>query len=97
MAKPFDIIVMDSGDVACHRGDFVVSDATKQHQKCLLIAGEGEYKENPATGVGIEGYLLDEDRSDLVRKIRMQFTQDNMNVINIGLGAKGININADYK
>lgn len=85
------------GDVLCTGGDFAVSDATLQHQKDLLDAGKGEYKESPTVGVGIYEYLNSEDPSDLIREIKDQFLKDGMDVNYIKATPEELNINAQYK
>jgi hypothetical protein len=83
-------------DLACDGGDFVIGDSTQQHEMDLLTANEGEYKQYPATGVGIDGFLNDEDKTEMIRKIRLQFTRDGMKVEKITTGS-GINIKAQYE
>jgi len=97
MTEVTDILFDETlGDIACVDGDFVIGEATKQHQMDLLFANESEYKQYPVTGVGIEGFLLDEDKTEMIRKIRSQFTRDGQTVNKISV-KDGININAFYK
>ncbi|MCX6281472.1 MAG: hypothetical protein NTU51_05890 [Bacteroidetes bacterium] len=94
---PTDILIdIVTNDLASEDGDFAIGDSTRQHQVDLLVANEGEYKQFPVTGVGIEGFLLDEDKTDMIRKIRSQFTRDGMSVLKV-TAIGGININAQYK
>ncbi len=94
---PTDILIdIVTNDLASSDGDFLIGDSTRQHQVDLLVANEGEYKQWPITGVGIEGFLLDEDKTDMIRKIRSQFTRDGMSVLKV-TAIGGININAQYK
>jgi hypothetical protein len=94
---PTDILFdPETNDLACKGGDFVIGESTRQHQTDLLHANEGEYKQFPTTGVGIDGFLNDSDNTEMIRKIRRQFTLDEMSVTKITIGS-GININASYK
>ncbi len=94
---PTDILIDTvTNDMASKDGDFVIGDSTRQHQVDLLVASEGQYKQFPTTGVGIEFFLLDEDKTDMIRKIRSQFTRDGMSVLKVTVMG-GININAQYK
>lgn len=96
MANTGDILMDETGDVACVNGDFVTGDGTLQHQNDLLLAEKGEYKESPMVGVGIMTYLLDEDKTSAFREIRREFTNDGMKVDSIKVD-QGINIKASYK
>jgi len=95
MAIVTDILCDESGDISCVAGDMITGDATYQHQADLLTAVEGSYKQNPTTGVGIDGYLLDENPAELTRKIRIQFTKDGMSVVKVAYGTN-LEINANY-
>ena len=85
----------DTGDLLCEAGDLVIGDSTRQHQLDLLYANEGDYKEFPVTGVGIDSFLNDNDKTDMIRKIRQQFTLDTMKVVKITAGSN-LNIDANY-
>lgn len=85
-----------TGDVLCQDGDFMLGDATYQHQADLLQAQEGEYKQFPATGVGLPQFLNDEDPADMIRKIRAQFKRDGIAIEKIAAGAT-LRITATYK
>lgn len=79
MTEVTDILFdQTTGDIACKNGDFVIGDATYQHQADLLMAKEGEYKQSPNVGIGIDNFLNDEDPTEMLRKIRMQFVKDGM-------------------
>jgi hypothetical protein len=97
MAQTNDILMHEFGDVLCMGGDFAIGDATLQHQKDLLDACKGEYKESPTVGVGIYEFLNSEDPSDMIREIKDQFLKDGMEVNLIKATAEGLNINAQYK
>jgi hypothetical protein len=96
MALVTDILYdQDTGDIACKNGDFVIGDSTLQHQADLLEAGEGEYKQAPTVGVGLQGFLNDEDPAEMLRKIRIQFVGDGLNVSQLK-SSDPLNIKANY-
>lgn len=98
MTEAVDILCDETGDIAAKNGDFVLGDATFQHQQDLMTATEGEYKFDPLTGVGLAEFLDDEDPSEMMRKIRMQFAKDGMNVKTAKINKAGkIEIDAPYK
>ena len=81
MAIATDILYdQETGDIACKNGEFVSGDSTLQHQADLLEAGEGEYKQSPTVGVGLQGFLNDGDPAEMLRKIRIQFVGDGLNI-----------------
>lgn len=96
MGNTGDIILDETGDVTCINGDFVIGDGTTQHQRDLLLAGKGEYKESPLIGVGIMTYILDEDKTSAFRIIRREFISDGMKVDWIKYD-QGIQIKASYQ
>jgi len=95
-------ILMDqaTGDIACVNGDFVIGDATIQHQADLIVSKKGEFKESPLVGAGVEMFLND-DQYDMLREIRSEFEKDGMEVNAIDLvegndGKSKITTDADY-
>ena len=85
----------DTGDLACKDGDFVVGDSTFHHQADLLEAAEGEYKQYPTVGVGLTEFLNDENPAEMLRKIRIQFVRDGLNITELS-SAEQLKISAEY-
>jgi hypothetical protein len=93
-----DILLDSDFDLLIQHGDLAVGEATYQHQAILLKASPGEVKQSPTTGVGIDNFLLDEDKSLLLREIRSQFTKDGMSVRKVDMTSNGtLTINAEFK
>lgn len=93
-----DIIQTNEGDVDLSTGDLARADAAEQHKRDLLIAGPGDFKENPLSGVGSFDYLNDDDPADLLRNIRIQFEKDGMRVKTLTQSAAGeLLIDAEYE
>jgi len=84
-----------TGDLACKAGDFVLGDATLQHQGDLLESGEGEYKQSATVGVGLRNFINEEDPTDMLRKIRMQFIRDGLSISELRSGTQ-LKIRAKY-
>lgn len=93
---PTDLLLDSNSDILIADGDFVIGDSTKQNQRALLIANKSEFKQHPKTGVGINGYLLDENEQDMLREIRSQFESDGMTVKKTVLKDSELIINAPY-
>ncbi len=56
-----DFLMDETGDLLIGPdGDFVLGDATVQHQRDILESEKGWYKHAPKVGVGVSNYLNDE-------------------------------------
>ena len=66
---------------------------TGQHQRDILLADKGHYKESPETGVGALEYMNDNEPDRLLRSIRKEFTRDGMKVSKVSLD----NVVAEYE
>ncbi len=95
---PQDILLDDEFDLIFADGDFVTGESTAQHQKLLIIADKGEFKEAPQRGVGARRYLEDHNPSNLAREIRQEFTRDGMVVKTVKIETDlTIQVDANYK
>ena len=68
----------------------------RQNQALILILHQGELKERPEIGVGIEDMLLDNDALYWRSRIREQLELDNQNVDKVRITTWGIEIEASY-
>lgn len=91
-----DILLNEDFDLDIADGDFVVGSSTLQHQKLLLLANPGDYKENPTVGVGIHGFLKSEESTQLYAAIKREFEKDGMVVNKIEMINDNINIDAHF-
>ncbi|WP_299713634.1 oxidase [uncultured Tenacibaculum sp.] len=93
-----DFKLDETGDLLIVNGDFVIANATLQHQEHIILAQKGEYKEFPEIGVGISNMLNDENPRDVITQIRRNFEYDGMEVNQLDFNAKGdIIVDAPYK
>ena len=93
-----DIKIDEGFDLLFENGDFAIGESTEQHQQLLLLSNKGDWRENPATGVGVLGYLKDDSEdSNLMPEIKEQFEKDGMQVNGIEQIEMGFNIDAFYK
>ena len=88
-----DIQHTSDGDLDLSTGDVLYGESTAQHQRDILLAGKGHYKEAPETGVGVMEYINDSDAGNLLRSIRKEFTRDGMKVTRLSMD----NIAAEYE
>lgn len=91
-----DYMLGDTGDLSVDNGDFALGDSDLQHQKLLLLAEKGAYKQYPTTGVGIMTYLKDDNEADMLREIRFQFAQDGMQVDRLAYKDGNLQVIANY-
>lgn len=89
-----DFLLDDNFDLLIVDGDLVVGDSTAQHQKILILADKGEFKDVPMRGVGALKYLEDHSPDNLAREIRQEFSADGMKVNKIQI-APDLNIQVD--
>lgn len=73
-----------------------LGDTLRQNQALILVLHQGELKERPEIGVGIEDMLLDNDVLYWRSRIREQLELDNQNVDKVRITTGGIEINASY-
>ena len=74
-----------------------IGDTLAQNQALILICHQGEVKESPAVGVGIEDMLLDHDPLRWRTRIREQLEIDGQTVDEVKVTNKGITIKASYE
>ena len=68
-----------------------------QNTGLILMCRKGEFKEQPALGVGIEDVLLDQDYLEWRRRIRVNLELDEQRVREIRFSSKDkLFIDADY-
>lgn len=94
-----DILFDTTGDVLFTNGDISYGESTTQHQRDILYAHAGGYKDAPTVGVGASAYVNGDDADFimLMQQIRLQFTADGMRIKTLERGSNNIiNINAAY-
>ncbi|KAA6348032.1 hypothetical protein EZS27_004484 [termite gut metagenome] len=91
-----DIKQSGNGDIDLSTNDLFYSESTEQHQRDILLAGKGHFKETPLVGVSAIDYLNDESPDNFLRAVRKEFTRDGMKVKSLALKAGELSINATY-
>lgn len=92
-----DFLLDDNLDLLIADGDFVIGESTAQHQKLLILADKGEFKDVPMRGVGARRYLEDHTPENLAREIRQEFAADGMTVNKIQIASDlTIQLDANY-
>ena len=93
-----DLLLDDSNDLILEGGDFAVGHSDEQHQKHILIANKGEYKEHPEVGVGIENMLNDDAYTEMLIETKKQLQYDGMVIKNVSFNEKGkLIIDGNYR
>ena len=93
-----DIAYSENGDIDLSERDILYTESTGQHQRDILLAAPGDYKENPETGVDSALYLGDSDPADYLRAVRRQMERDGMKVRDVSLARTGeLILDADYE
>lgn len=87
---PIDYLHDANDDLQISNGDFVRGESTQQHQGVLIRVKQGELRQFPKTGVGIDAFLLDDNAGDIFQEIQKQFEADGMIVRNIDIKMNGV-------
>lgn len=86
------------GDLDFLAGDLIIGESTQQHQRDLILADKGHVRRSPGMGVGAVNFLQENDGSNYLRAVRMNFTADGMKVKKVGLDNLGNTvIDAEYE
>ncbi|MFQ3578537.1 MAG: hypothetical protein SNJ71_00170 [Bacteroidales bacterium] len=96
MAKVYDIVTSDNGELIIAHGDFLIEESTRYHQRDILLANVGEYKQHPTVGVGLPDFINDQNQDDMIREIRKQMLADNMKNVRINIERKKLVIHGEY-
>ena len=81
MVAKNDILLDDDFDVIIKDGDFLIGEASQQHQQLLLISEKGMWKQYPVVGVAMQSFLLDDDYiDDFKKEVKKQFEMDGMEI-----------------
>jgi hypothetical protein len=84
-----DILEDETGDLLLENGDLQIGESTKQHQRDILLARQGEYRRAPLRTIGIEDFIDDEKPDDLQAAIRIAMAKDGMKVKANGFDVNG--------
>jgi hypothetical protein len=94
--KAYDIEVDEEGDLLFRNGDFNTAVANDEHVKAILYSEEGDWKQFPNLGIGIQKYLNGELPNNITSTIKSQLQLDNFAVDSIKLEKIGITKNNIY-
>ena len=74
----------------------VLGDVLYQNQAMLMLAHEGDYKENPLIGIGLPDIVNDNDFEYWTEKIAKQIEADGQKISRLELNEKGLILDAKY-
>ena len=78
------------------KGNVKTGNSDQQHQALLLLLDKGSLKENPDAGVGAFKYLESEQKGAFLRELRIQFSNDGMQVRKVAFDNNKLSIDAPY-
>jgi len=93
-------LIQDNGgqvDIELYGGSMAVDEVTEQNQYLLLKTHQGEWKEHPIVGVGIDDLVNDHDLDKWKRAISEALEQDGQMIEKLELTTDKLNIIAKYK
>lgn len=93
----FDFIVGEDGDLFFKGGDLSFGESTEQHQRDLMLAMPGEFRQWPLIGAGIRTELLNSISPDELRiAIQREMERDGMRVVKLNVRGESINLEGHY-
>lgn len=93
-----DFLHQTDGDLDLTSGDIIITDATLQHQRDIILTAPGELKHAPARGVGVEDYFNDDSKESMLRKIRQEIVRDGAHINRLQVSTTGqIQIDSYYE
>lgn len=91
------ILLDNNYEPIIRQGGLALGEITPQNQALIVQCHKGEFKENPAIGVGIEDMLLDHDPLRWRQRIREALEIDGQEVESIKISPSEISISAKYR
>lgn len=94
----FDFVVDQDGDLLFKGGDIALGESTLLHQRDLLLAYPGDFRQHPTIGVAIRRELNNTIGRDEIRsRIRREMEQDGQRIERLDVDGQGnIDIIAEY-
>ena len=93
-----DFLHQPDGDLDLSSGDIVMTDATLQHQRDIILTSPGALKHAPARGVGVQDYFNDDSKESMLRKIRQEIVRDGARINRLQVSTTGqIQIESYYE
>ena len=97
MAEVLDIMLDDAGEDVMSGGDFGLGDPAQINSKLLIVCEKGENKMEPASGVGISSWILDEvDGDELKKEIQAELEDDGLVVRKLIIEGENVTVAAKY-
>ena len=86
MATKIDIVTDENADLWIQNGDFVVGNATAKQAEVILNATEGDLRQFPTLGVGLNRFIGSIQPPEYLENIaREQLKSDDIVLINLSL------------
>lgn len=82
-------LLLIKNDLHLAEGDFQVGLSEPQHQKAILTAEKGQWKEHPEVGVGIAQMLADDLYTEMLIEVKKQLEYDGMQINDVALQEGG--------
>lgn len=96
--KKIGIQITADGDLALSEdGELQIGNTLYQNQYMILKAQKGDFKEYPLLGVGIDEITNDEDIPEWKKRIRENFTYDELIISSLSIADNQTFIVADYE
>lgn len=88
--KVFDLLLDADLDLDVRSGDLAIGGSTQQHQQLILLTEQGEWRQSPFVGAGINSMLLDESAAgEIIQEVQSQMEADGQVISELTLSTEG--------
>lgn len=94
--KGYGIQIGNDYDLLVEGGETSLGNTQPQNQALIVVSNPGEFKQHPELGVGIEGWVLDDNPGNLKAEVKRQLKSDGFAVDRVALEQGQLVINAEY-
>ena len=97
MAKVYDLMLDEEGDLLIENGDFVIGESTQQNIGLILISEKGEWRHAPFVGAGLRSAIEDEaEPAELIQEIKKQLELDGLQNVQIDASSGAFRVEGNY-
>ncbi|GIZ15311.1 hypothetical protein [Capnocytophaga catalasegens] len=90
-------ILLENDDLQLINGDFFAGESQNQSVEMLLKSMQGEWKEHPEAGCGLEKAQNGVIDRFFARNIRVQLEADGFDIEKLTINEKGIELKGNYE
>lgn len=94
--KGIGIQIGSDYDILVQEGSTAIGDVQPQNKALIIVSNPGEWKQHPELGVGIEGWINDDNPGNLRAEIKRHLKSDGFKVDKVTLENGQLDVSANY-